>query len=45
MTGGERSGLDGVEEGVIKVITAKKTTRNETYYQVCTYDWHDLIWQ
>ena len=42
MTGGERSGLGGVEEGVIKVITAKKI---EPYYQVCKYDWHDLIWQ
>ena len=26
--------LDSEETGVVKVITAKKMTRNETYYQV-----------
>lgn len=33
-TGGENQAKVDAEEGIVKVITAKKETRKETYFQV-----------
>lgn len=37
-TGGEDQAYVCTEEGIVRLITAKKQTRSETYYQVQSYN-------